>query len=294
MQHYPKISIVTPSYNQGEFLEETILSVIGQGYPNLEYFIIDGGSTDNSVEIIKKYEQHLTYWQSQKDKGQTDAINIGFAKASGDILGFLNSDDMYMPGTLLYIAKQFKNPDTDNKIVFGNATHIIEMRSVAYGSDVVNAHQRFNLSIGDYITQPSSFWTKKVWDQVGTMNNDFYYIFDWEWYLRAKKIGVLFEATSKYLSIYRVHEKHKTSTGKLKRTQEVLKIIEEFQTNANIKQAVNKFYHKYDTIEKYQKILNASKITKFIDVHKLIWLLFFREVSFNEYQQIHPTCMPKF
>jgi glycosyltransferase involved in cell wall biosynthesis len=95
MIHLPKISIVTPSFNQGMFLEKTILSVLEQGYPNLEYIIIDGGSSDNSVEIIKKYEKHLAYWESEPDQGQSHAINKGFERATGEIFGWLNSDDWY-------------------------------------------------------------------------------------------------------------------------------------------------------------------------------------------------------
>ena len=102
---WPKISIVTPSYNQGEFLEETIRAVLLQNYPNLEYFIMDGGSTDNSVEIIKTYKPWLTYWVSEKDKGQADAINKGFERVTGDILAWLNSDDTYEPDILKDMEK---------------------------------------------------------------------------------------------------------------------------------------------------------------------------------------------
>src|SRR5450759_2806690 len=107
-----KISVITPSYNQGQFLEETILSVINQNYPNLEYFIIDGGSTDNSIEIIKKYEKHLTYWVSEKDNGQAHAINKGFKKATGDIVCWINSDDLLIQGAINTISNYFsRNPD---------------------------------------------------------------------------------------------------------------------------------------------------------------------------------------
>ena len=105
---YPKISIITPSYNQGQYLEETILSVINQNYPNLEYIIIDGGSTDNSVEIIKKYEKNISYWVSEKDHGQSNAINKGLAIATGDIVAWLNSDDQYCEKSLDIISNTFK------------------------------------------------------------------------------------------------------------------------------------------------------------------------------------------
>ena len=153
----PKITIVTPSYNQGQYLEETILSVIGQCYPNLEYFIFDGGSTDNSVEIIKKYEKHIDYWVSEKDNGQSHAINKGFERASGDILAWLNSDNMYMPGALFYMAQQMQNVALP-AVYYGNCIHIENKDAQLFcsGSNVVKSSS-LNLELADYIIQPSSF-----------------------------------------------------------------------------------------------------------------------------------------
>ena len=111
---YPRITIITPSYNQGQFIEETIQSVLNQGYPNLEYIIIDGGSTDQTVEIIKRYAAQIAYWVSEPDRGQTHAINKGLAQATGEILAYLNSDDYYLPGALHAVAKYFGcNPQVD-------------------------------------------------------------------------------------------------------------------------------------------------------------------------------------
>src|SRR5437763_884238 len=104
---FPKITVITPSYNQGKFLEETIVSVISQGYPNLEYMLIDGGSTDNSIDIIKKYRTYFSYWISEKDSGQSEAINKGLKKATGEIISWLNSDDLYTAGCLQHVAEHF-------------------------------------------------------------------------------------------------------------------------------------------------------------------------------------------
>ena len=118
----PKISIVIPSYNQGQFLEETILSVVDQQYPDLELFVVDGGSNDTSVDVIKKYEQHLTWWVSEKDKGQSDAINKGFARATGEIVSWLCSDDLYTPGTLHKVAGYFSQQDSSVGLIYGGIT----------------------------------------------------------------------------------------------------------------------------------------------------------------------------
>ncbi|GAG62509.1 unnamed protein product [marine sediment metagenome] len=126
---WPRISVITPSYNQGRFLEKTILSVLNQNYPNLEYIIIDGGSTDESINIIKKYENYIDYWVSEKDRGQADALNKGFKKATGDIIGWQNSDDIYLPSVFLKIAELFKqNPKID--IIYGNRFDIDEDNNI--------------------------------------------------------------------------------------------------------------------------------------------------------------------
>ena len=143
---YPKISVITPSFNQAEFIEQTIQSVIYQGYPNIEYIILDAVSTDHTIDIIKKYQKYITYWHSKPDKGQAAAINTGFAMATGDILCWLNSDDYYLPGTLHKIAQYFI--DNDNpKIVFGNCLQFNEDYPKSSSSDVVSHHNNLHLQL---------------------------------------------------------------------------------------------------------------------------------------------------
>jgi len=228
MLSHPKISVVTPSYNQGQFIEETILSVLGQHYPNLEYIIIDGGSTDNTIEIIRKYEKHISYWISEKDGGQSQAINKGFKVATGDIFCWLNSDDMFMPHTLDYI---YRNIDINEAgICFGNCIHFKEDVDgvTSWGSDVVNMSVNTSLDIRDFIIQPSSFWSKKVWELVGPLREDVHFAFDWEWFLRAERQEIKLNAVSKCLSLYRYHKEHKTGSGGLQRQQEILKLYKAY------------------------------------------------------------------
>jgi len=162
-----KISIVTPNYNQGEFLERTILSILGQKYADLEYIIIDGGSTDNSVEIIKKYEQHLAYWVSEKDNGLYDALNKGFARATGDVMGWLNSDDVLFTGALFTVREAFTNFSAVNWIT-GMPASIDEMdRIISF--QPVQSWSRRKIVSGQYrwIQQESTYWRKSLWQKAG-------------------------------------------------------------------------------------------------------------------------------
>jgi glycosyltransferase involved in cell wall biosynthesis len=166
--NYPKISIVTPSYNQGQYIEETILSVLEQNYPNLEYIIIDGGSTDNSVEIIKKYEKHLAYWVSEKDGGMYEAIQKGFDKSTGEIMAWLNSDDMYHRKSLFTVAKVFQDlPEVE--WIQGQPTYYNE-QGIISGVREIKHWSRFNLYLKEFqewIQQESCFWKRKLWKKAG-------------------------------------------------------------------------------------------------------------------------------
>lgn len=171
MNNHPKISIVTPSYNQGQYLEQTILSILGQGYPNLEYIIIDGGSTDNSIEIIKKYSKYLTYWVSEKDKGMYHAIQKGFDKSTGEIMSWLNSDDMLSQNALHFIADTLlRHPKI--QWIGGCAAQIDDL------GRLINVHPqkkwnkyKYYLLDYKYIQQEGTFWRRQLWQNAGAYLN---------------------------------------------------------------------------------------------------------------------------
>ena len=201
---WPQISIVTPSYNQAEFLEETIVSVLSQDYPNLEYIIIDGGSTDGSVDIIRKYENRLAYWVSERDQGQTHAIQKGFDRSTGEVLGWLNSDDTYQPGALLAVGAAFAH-QPEAGVVYGNANLIDangrfmrELRSVKY--------HPLALSVAMNIHQASTFWRRSLFDGVGGMNMEYQFGgMDYELFLRFAKAKAHFVFIRRTLSNFRQH-----------------------------------------------------------------------------------------
>jgi len=229
MKTLPRISVITPSYNQGRFLEETILSVIGQNYPNLEYIIMDGGSTDDSVAVIKKYEKHLAYWESEKDKGQSHAVNKGMERASGDILCWINSDDLFLPGSFSFLSSLPYNVQ-DPVLIYGNCIMFKEMNEGlwTFSTNVMGASRSSMLEVNDFINQSSSFWTRTAWEKAGPLREDIHYAFDWEWFLRAQKAGVVLIPVNKGLSMYRVHADHKSAQGGNARRDEILSIYQEY------------------------------------------------------------------
>lgn len=248
----PRITIVTPSYNQGQYLEETIQSVLCQQYPNVEYLIIDGNSNDNTINIIKKYEKYITYWCSEKDVGQANAINKGFSKATGDILMWLNSDDMLMPNVLQLVAKKYlENP---NALYFGNCLHFKYQKEalISRGSDVSFGYKNNQLSEVDFIIQPSSFWSREIWETVGFLNEELHYGFDWEWFLKVEQKYPLVPI-SECISLYRIHESHKSALGGYKRQEELLEIYQTYNP-LMAKLYRNLMFGQIDTIRNFDKI----------------------------------------
>ena len=206
---YPKISIITPSYNQAEFLEATILSVLNQNYPNLEYIIIDGGSTDESVEIIKKYEKYLAYWVSEKDNGQYDAMNKGFRIAKGDIMAWQNSDDIYLPNTFFQVAKIFdSNPAAD--LILGNVYLIDSNDNIKNELRFIPFSLEHLLYVGWNLSSQAAFWSNSVMNKIGYFRN-LYVLFDFDWFIRLGKASKNIEFKRDFWGCYRIHKASKFS-----------------------------------------------------------------------------------
>lgn len=206
----PLISIVTPSFNQGHFLEKTIESVLDQHYPNLEYIIQDGGSTDNSVNIIERYQSSLKHWESKRDQGQSHAINLGFQHATGQIMAYLNSDDLLMGGSLHYVAQYFNdNPDVD--VVYGHRV-IINEKDQEVGRWVLSPHNSHALTYADFIPQETLFWRRRIWEKAGGhIDESFRFAMDWDLILRFMQAGAKFARLPRFLGAFRVHTQQKTS-----------------------------------------------------------------------------------
>ncbi len=208
---WPRISIVTPSYNQGQFIEETIRSVLLQGYPNLEYIILDGGSTDNSLDIIQKYSNFFTFWVSEKDEGQADAINKGFEKITGEITSFINSDDVYLPNALKFAAHFFlEHHECDfvcaqTMFIDVNSKHIKGFEELF----MVEINNK-TMTEGCHIAQPSTFFRAAVLQHIGFFSKDLHYSFDYEYWLRAFLRGFKFGSSKEIISLFRLHKSSKT------------------------------------------------------------------------------------
>lgn len=187
MVHFPKISIVTVNYNNARFLEETMLSVLNQGYPNLEYIVIDGGSTDNSVDIIKKYEKHLAYWVSETDEGQYHAIQKGFDKSTGEIMAWINSDDFYLPNAFTAVAEIFSTFPNVNWLMGIPREYTAQGTLISRINLPWSRWSRWRYYTYDFqfIQQESSFWRRSLWEKSGArMDTTFRYAGDLELWAR--------------------------------------------------------------------------------------------------------------
>lgn len=203
-----KISIITPSFNQARYIKETIESIHSQNYPDLEHLVIDGSSTDNTVEILKQYEHHLR-WISEPDSGQANAINKGFRQATGDIVTWLNSDDVYLPQTLRRVADFLtRHPQVD--VIYGDYVLIDNEGQVLLRKKEIPFDYNILLYGLDYISQPTTFFRRSIFDKVGYLDESLHYGLDWEYWLRIAARGGKFAHIPDYLAATRWHIEAKT------------------------------------------------------------------------------------
>lgn len=212
----PAITVVTPSFNQRDFVEQTIESVLGQGYPSLQYLVMDGGSTDGTVELLERYGDRLA-WVSEPDRGQSHALNKGLARATGEILAFLNSDDYYLPGALHAVGEWFA-AHPDSHWLTGRCRtvdlHGDEIRRpvTAYKNFWLRVAGYRGLQVLNYVSQPATFWRRDVWEAVGEFDESLDYAMDYDYWLRAGKRFRL-DRIDRYLACFRVHPTSKAGAS---------------------------------------------------------------------------------
>jgi glycosyltransferase involved in cell wall biosynthesis len=219
----PLVSIITPSYNQGRFLEETIQSVLAQDYPQLEYIIVDGGSTDDSVNIITRYASRISWWVSEKDQGQTDAINKGFARANGEIFAWLNSDDTYLPGAISQ-AVEFLLNRPEVAMVYGDANLVDEYGNVIGRFPARQTSLKKMLRGSVHIPQQASFFWSKLWKQVGPLDPSFHFAMDYDLWVRLARLAPLIYTPCLWAN-FRLHGGGKTAAMDDRCYPEMIKVV---------------------------------------------------------------------
>lgn len=222
----PLVSIITPSYNQGKYIRQTIESVLTQDYENLEYIIIDGGSTDDTLDIIRDYEGKLTY-VSERDNGQSDAINKGFKMARGDIVAWLNSDDVYEPGCVSRAVAEFENNEKLG-LVYGDGYIIDEAGTKIKVFEYTQEFDYWKLvNFWDYIMQPATFFKRKTLQEAGYLDVNLQYCMDWDLWIKLAAISEV-KYISELLACSREYSETKTSTGGEKRLKEIVALLQKY------------------------------------------------------------------
>jgi len=222
--NFPKVSIITPSYNQGRFLEASILSVLEQDYPNLEYIVVDGGSKDESVEIIKKYQERLSWWVSEKDKGHADALNKGFSHATGEILAWLNSDDIYFPSAVSE-AVSILTGQQNVGMVYGDADLIDDAGATMgqFASRQTSYRQMLRGSV--HIPQATTFFRADLWRQVGPLDLSLFFSFDYDLWVKFAKTSEILYVPKRWAQ-FRIHEAGKTIVNDDRCYPDMLRVLE--------------------------------------------------------------------
>jgi glycosyltransferase involved in cell wall biosynthesis len=215
----PTITVVTPSFNQGRFLEAAILSVLRQNYPSIEYIVLDGGSTDGSIDIIKKYENGISYWRSRKDKGQADALATGFDMATGSIYCWLNSDDILLPNALMYVAAAFLKHDGVN-FVYGNRLVIDETGGITGQHRWPYYLTKYHWHDGQPLAQECCFWRNTLYEKVGGIDRGKFFIMDYDLFYRMWQVGK-FRKSRRFLGCFRRHAESKNAIHQSVRQEEI-------------------------------------------------------------------------
>ena len=208
----PMISVVTPSYQQGAFIERTMRSVLDQFYPNTEYVIQDGGSTDGTIAVLERYGSQISHWESRPDGGQSHAINLGVARTTGEIMAWLNSDDRLLPGALACVGDYFAcHPEVD--VVYGNRL-LIDENDMEIGRWILPGHDEEVLCWADYVPQETLFWRRSVWERAGgKIDESFEFAIDWDLLVRFRDAGARFAHIPRFLGAFRIHALQKTSAA---------------------------------------------------------------------------------
>jgi glycosyltransferase involved in cell wall biosynthesis len=229
----PLVSVVVPSYQQGRFLEQALVSVLEQEYEPLEVIVVDGGSTDQSVTVIGRYEDELEWWTSEPDRGQAHALNKGFARARGDVLGWLASDDALEPGAIARVVDELER-QPDALLVYGEALFVDEGGAELFALEPrafdVEAMVR---ACANHVVQPGSVFRRRAWELAGPLNEDGHYLFDFEFALAVGRRGPVARIPDR-LAIYRVHPESKSGGGSLLKARDYVRFADEFLAGSGL------------------------------------------------------------
>jgi GT2 family glycosyltransferase len=229
MPDLPLVSIVTPSYNQGRFLEATLRSVLAQDYPNLEYLVVDGASSDDSVAIIRRYADRLTWWVSEEDSGQSEAINKGLRRARGEIVGWLNSDDVYLPGAVTAAVAAF-NSNPNAAVIYGDAL-AIDADGRPFNLMRARQYSLVDMLAFNIICQPAAFMSRSILEQVEYLNPEYHLLMDQLLWMKLARVAPLVHVPQAWASA-RYHDQAKNRTRGAAYGQEARVVINDLKSRS--------------------------------------------------------------